>query len=179
MPMYDRHLSRRGRLAAPLAAGVLAFAAFASPALADFADGERAYSLRDYPRAIAEFQPLVERGHAGAEMMTGLMYLQGDGYTRNLGVAAIWLYKAATKGDHSAQLVFGSQRLYGHGIRRDLVDAYMWLILAAQSDNAGVVGQAAVFREAAESEMTPEQIEAAKKHAASFTPWHDGFVTGD
>lgn len=148
----------------------------ATPVRADFVEGERAYSLRNFPQAIAAFKPLIERGHAGAEMMTGLMYLQGDGYPRNPSIAAVWLHKAASKNSHAAQLVLGSQRLYGHGIRQDLVDAYMWLLLAAESDSAGVVAQAAVFRAEAERQMTDRELEAATKRAANFRPWRDGFV---
>lgn len=151
----------------------------ATPAHADFSEGERAYSLRNYAQAIAVFRPLIEQGHAGAEMMTGLMYLQGDGYPRNPAVAAVWLYKAATKNNHEAQLVLGSQRLYGHGIRQDLIDALMWLTLAESSTNPGVVGQAAVFRGEAEKQMTSRQIEIATQRAAAFRPWRDGFVTDD
>ncbi|MEQ8248701.1 MAG: hypothetical protein RID42_13580 [Alphaproteobacteria bacterium] len=164
------------------AATLLAFfgtVVFIADSRADYIQGEQAYSLRQFTRAIEEFKPLLERGHSGAEMMTGLMYLQGDGYPRNPAKAAVWLYKAATKGDHSAQLVFGSQRLYGHGVNRDLVDAFKWLTLAASSENAGVVQQAIVFRDAAQASMTSQEIEAARKSAARFRPWRDGFVNED
>ena len=148
-------------------------------ARADFSDGEQAYFLRQFVRAIDEFRPLLEQGHRGAEMMTGLMYLQGDGYPLDPGKAAVWLYKAATKGDHSAQLVLGSQRLYGHGVGLDLVEAFMWLTLAGQSESAGVVQQAQVFRDAAQAAMTAKEIETANKRAARFRPWRDGFVDDD
>jgi len=171
--------TQRRRRGSWLAAGLLGTVLVAGPAHADFAAGERAYALRDFTRAIAEFKPLLERGDAAAEMMTGLMYLQGDGYPRNEGIAAMWLYKAATKDEHSAQLVFGSQRLYGQGVKQDLVDAYMWLTLAAQSENPGVVGQAAIFRETAEALMSAEQVDTAKRRAAAFRPWRDGFVSDD
>ncbi len=159
-----------------LLAATLLVANVSRPASADFAAGERAYVLGDFQRAIEEFQPLVEQGDAAAEMMTGLMYLRGDGYPRNEAIAAVWLYKAASKNEHSAQLVFGSQRLYGQGIRQNLVDAYMWLTLAGKSDNAGVVQQAKVFREVAEGLMSEESLATARTRAASFRPWRDGFV---
>jgi hypothetical protein len=149
------------------------------PAHADFAAGERAYSLGQYAQAIEELQPLVERGNADAQMMTGLMYLQGNGYPQNPEIAAVWLYKAATKGNNSAQLVLGSQLLYGHGIRRDLVGAYMWLLLASQSEVDGVVQQSQVFRSDAERHMSAEQVASATRRAERFHPRPDGFVNED
>ena len=167
------------RLSVIALGALLGAASLAVDGRADYIQGEQAYSQRQFTRAIEEFKPLLERGHPGAEMMTGLMYLQGDGYPRSPAKAAVWLYKAATKGDHSAQLVFGSQRLYGHGISRDLVDAFKWLTLAAGSENAGVAQQAIVFRDAAQAAMTAREIETATKSAARFHPWRDGFVNED
>jgi len=145
-------------------------------ALADFAAGERAYSLGQFAKAIEEFRPLVERGDSRAQMMTGLMYLQGNGYPRSAEKAAVWLYKAATKGDHSAQLVLGSQLLYGQGIPSDLPAAFMWLTLAGKSETIGVIQQSEIFRNDAETRMTAAQIATAKKRAERFRPRPDGFV---
>ena len=145
-------------------------------ALADFAAGERAYSMGQFTKAIEEFRPLVERGDPKAQMMTGLMYLQGKGYPRSAEKAAVWLYKAATKGDHSAQLVLGSQLLYGQGIQRNLPAALMWLILAGQSETVGVVQQSEIFRNYAKTQMTVAQFTGATKKAERFQPRPDGFV---
>ena len=144
--------------------------------LADFAAGEHAYSKGQYAKAIEEFRPLVERGYPKAQMMTGLMYLQGNGYAQSAEKAAVWLYKAATKGDHSAQLVLGSQLLYGQGISRDLPAALMWLLLAGQSETAGVVKQSKIFTNDAKSQMTAAQIARATMRAERFRPRLDGFV---
>jgi hypothetical protein len=148
-------------------------------ALADFATGERAYSLGQFAKAIEEFRPLVERGDPKAQMMTGLMYLEGKGYARSAEKAAVWLYKAATKGDHSAQLVLGSQLLYGQGIPRDLPGALMWLTLAGQSETVGVVQQSEIFSNYAKSRMTAAEITVAVKRAERFQPRLDGFVDED
>ena len=111
--------------------------------------------------------------------MTGLMYLQGNGYPRSAEKAAVWLYKASTKGDHSAQLVLGSQLLYGQGIPRDLPAALMWLILAGQSETFAVVQQSKIFSNDAKSRMTAAQITGATKSARRFRPRLDGFVDED
>jgi hypothetical protein len=147
--------------------------------LADFAAGERAYSLGQFAKAIEEFRPLVERGDPKAQMMTGLMYLQGNGYPRSAEKAAVWLYKAAMKGDHSAQLVLGSQLLYGQGISRNLPAALMWLTLAGQSETVGVIQQSEIFRNDAVSRMTTAQFTEATKKAGRFQPRPDGFVDDD
>ena len=148
-------------------------------ALADFASGERAYSLGQFAKAIEEFRPLVERGHPKAQMMIGLMYLQGNGYPRSAEKAAVWLYKAATKGDHSAQLVLGSQLLYGQGLPPNLPAAIMWLTLAGQSESVGVAQQSEIFRNDAASRMTAAQFTEATKKAELFQPRPDGFVDED
>lgn len=147
--------------------------------LADLAAGERAYILGQFAKAIEEFRPLIERGDPKAQMMIGLMHLQGHGYARSAEKAAVWLYKAATKGDHSAQLVLGSQLLYGQGIPRDLPAALMWLTLAGQSETVGVVKQAQIFSNDAKSRMTAAQIKGATKKAGRFQPRLDGFVDED
>ncbi len=139
--------------------------------------GVRAYNDGDFGKAIEAFTPLLERGHPGAETMVGVMYLYGRGYPQNIGLAAVWLYKAARKGEPGAQLVLGSQRLFGWGVRRDLVRAYVWLTLASQSDLAEVVEQAISYRDEATQAMTPGQVERAERIAASWSPAVDRFTT--
>jgi len=146
------------------------------PAAAEYAAGVQAYNAGNFETAILEFQPLVERGHSGAELMLGVMYLRGQGYPRDEGLAAVWMYKAAHKGEAGAQLVFGSQLLYGRGIRRDVREALMWLTLAGESGVDSVVEQAGIYRDDAIQYLNQREVEEALRKARSFSPTTDRFT---
>lgn len=158
------------------AAGIFAASLAPAAAAGDYELGVRAYNDGEFGEAIAAFAPLIERGHPGAETMTGVMYLYGRGYKQNVGLAAVWLYKAARQGDSGAQLVLGSQHLFGWGVRRDLVRAYVWLALAARSDVTEVAEQAISYLDEAILVMTPSEIGKAERLAASWSPVADRFA---
>ena len=141
--------------------------------------GEKAYEVGRYNKALLEFQPLVEKGHAGAEFMTGVMYFQGVGVARDRKIAAIWFHKAAIKGHAGAQLAFGSIHIRGVGVFQDLVQAYKWLSLAADSKVPGLQQQAASLRGDAEKLMTPEEVSRAVASARGFTPTRAGLVANE
>ena len=160
----------------PAAAILIAAIALVRPATAEYAAGVRAYNAGNFETAILEFQPLVERGHSGAELMLGVMYLRGQGYRQDEGLAAVWMYKAARKGEAGAQLVLGSQLLYGRGVRRDVRQALVWLTLAAESGVASVAEQAVIYRDDALQFLSPRQVEDAQRKAQSFSPTTDRFA---
>lgn len=146
------------------------------PAVAEYAAGLQAYNAGNFETAILEFQPLVERGHSGAELMFGVMYLRGHGYPQDEGLAAVWMYKAARKGEAGAQLVLGSQLLYGRGIRRDVREALMWLTLAGDSGVDSVAEQAVIYRDDAIQFLNQREVEEALRKARSFSPTMDRFT---
>ena len=160
----------------PTAAILIAAFALVKPAAAEYAAGLQAYNAGNFETAILEFQPLVERGHSGAELMLGVMYLRGQGYPQDEGLAAVWMYKAARKGEAGAQLVFGSQLLYGRGIRRDVREALMWLTLAGESGVDSVAEQAVIYRDDAIQFLDQRQVEEALRKARSFSPTTDRFT---
>lgn len=147
-----------------------------NPAAADYAQGLDAYNAGNFETAIVEFQPLVERGHPGAELMLGVMHLRGQGYRQDEGLAAVWMYKAARKGEPGAQLVLGSQLLYGRGVRRDVREALVWLTLAAESGFAEVVEQAVIYRDDALQFLSRGEISDALRKAKDFSPSDDRFT---
>tara|TARA_Y100000590_G_C15634262_1_gene982348 strand:- start:46 stop:567 length:522 start_codon:yes stop_codon:yes gene_type:complete len=112
----------------------------------EYLSGENQYILGNYESAIATFQPLLAKGHSGAETLTGIMYLKGEGYKANPKIAAVWFYKASNKGDHNAQLVLGTQYLHGLGVKKNIRKAYFWLSLASKSTNKKVAKQAQHFK---------------------------------
>lgn len=150
--------------------------ALVKPAVAEYAAGLQAYDAGNFETAIIELQPLIERGHPGAELMFGVMYLRGQGYRRDEGLAAVWMYKAARKGEAGAQLVLGSQLLYGRGVRRNIREALMWLTLAGESDVGSVAEQAAIYRNDAIQFLSPNEVKDALRKAKSFSPTTDHFI---
>jgi len=160
---------------------LIAFAFGVLPTLsqAGYSEGVEAYESGRFDTAISEFQTLVEKGHAGAEFMTGVMYFQGRGFVQNRKLAAIWFHKAALKGHAGAQLAFGSVHIRGVGVYQDLIQAYKWLTLAADSKVPGLQQQAAMLRGDAEKLMLPEEISDALSDAGSFSPIKAGLVDSD
>ena len=146
---------------------------------ADYEAGVAAYDRGDFPRALQEFKPLTERGHAGAEFMLGAMYFYGKGVPTEPGVAAVWFAKAARQGYASGQLAFGSLHIRGLGVKQDLVKANMWLTLAANSDIPGLAQQAVILRDEAARLMSPEERDLARQQAQDWRPIRAGFTLKD
>lgn len=160
----------------PAIAILIAACALVRPAAAEYAAGVQAYDAGNFEAAISELLPLIERGHPGAELILGVMYLRGQGIRRDEGLAAVWMYKAARKGEAGAQLVLGSQLLYGRGVRRNVREALMWLTLAGGSDIDAVASQAAIYRDDAIQFLSPREVEEALRKAKSFSPTTDNFT---
>jgi hypothetical protein len=178
--MKTKHLHAGSRILAFAAA--LTFAAAAMPAGAqdeNYGEGVFAYNKGRFEQAISSLQPLIEKGHAGAELITGVMFLRGEGYPKDEGLAAIWLFKAARKGEAGAQLILGTQFLYGRGVGLDVARAYTWLALAAESSVPIVAQQANLYRDEAAGQLSAAEIEAAQRAAQSWRPVRDRFVPED
>jgi len=144
-----------------------------------YSQGVAAYENSRFDKALVEFRPLVEKGHAGAEFMVGVMYFQGRGVVKNPKIAAIWFHKAAIKGHAGAQLAFGSIHIRGVGVYQDLIQAYKWLTLAADSKVPGLQQQAVTLRGDAEKLMSPEEVGVAVAAAQNFSAVSAGLVTGE
>ena len=168
----------RGKTALAL---LLALTVWTAPSVshAGYSEGVEAYESGRFDVAKSEFQILTEKGHAGAEFMTGVMYFQGQGVIQNRKLAAIWFHKAAIKGHAAAQLAFGSVHIRGVGVYQDLIRAYKWLTLAADSKVPGLQQQASTLRGDAEKFMTPSEINNAKSAARSFSAIKAGLVTSN
>lgn len=69
---------------------------------ADFEDGRRAYFLRDYDRAIQEWEPLARSNDLRAMVYLGKMHFWGDGFERNLPEAQRIFEHAAALGSLDA-----------------------------------------------------------------------------
>src|SRR5690349_19447969 len=83
-------------------------AALASPLHAQSVQaGIQAWQKADYPRAVAIWRPLAEKGDADASFNLGQAYRLGRGVPMNLGAAQVWFERAARAGHMDAQTTLG------------------------------------------------------------------------
>ena len=157
----------------------LSMLVLSAPVLADYEHGIGSYKAGNHVAALSDFGDQVIRGHAGSQFMLGVMYFYGKGVNRHDGIAAVWFHKAAIKGHAGAQLAFGSLFLDGVGVEKDLVSAYKWLSLAADSNVSRLREQALALRDMAALDMSPEDIEKAKRYAREWSPKSADFVNED
>ncbi len=165
----------------------------------DFESAKRAYEQRDYATAIKEFTAVAEQGNAEAQLIVGKMYMIGQGVPKDSNQAIKWYKAAADQGNADAQFLLGAMYLLpqrdiveglkwlrlsadqgmqdaqfllgmsylkGQNFAHDPVQADMWLRLAAAQGGEFYQSQ----RDAAEKQMTPDQINQAKALAAAWKP---------
>ncbi len=63
-----------------------------------FQEGARAYSQRDFGRALRHWAPLAQRGDGAAQYNLGRMYARGEGVQRDLPEAYKWFTLAGMAG---------------------------------------------------------------------------------
>ena len=168
-------MQRSKRLLAAVAFG-LSCAAFAAPARADYAQGLLDYEEGKYAVALQEFRSLARTGHAGSELMLGVMHFNGLGVARNEVIAAIYFRQAAEQGEPGAQLAFGSLHIRGIGVFQDLVEARTWLRICSQSSQPELMNQANALIQLTANLMTPEEIIRADRRAERWRPVRPGLV---
>jgi TPR repeat protein len=145
---------------------VLSLLCFVVPVWADFQAGMDAKNRGDFAKALREWQPLAERGDAGAQFYLGMLYENGDGAPEDFGKAREWYEKSASQGNANAQFYLGLMSAFGRGAPLDLAQAHMWYSLAAGNGHA----RAALHRNDLAREMKPAQIAEAQKRAKEWKP---------
>ncbi len=127
-----RELSRCVRASlASFAAIMFALLSISDATSADFESGCEAWRQGDFERAVAEWKPLAEQGHAKARFRLGCLYTFGQGVPENYEEAARLYRLAAEQGDNDAQNNLGAMYAEGLGVKADFVEAYVWLKIAA------------------------------------------------
>ena len=100
----------------------------ASLAHADFQKGLTAYKNKDYAIAIAEWEPLAQKGYAGAAYKLGKIYQLGQGVPQDYGKAMKWFKHAGKKGVYGAKKKFwrgaayytlGLMHIKGEGVAKN------------------------------------------------------------
>ncbi len=152
----------------------IAIAAFLLPlvAWAGREEGIEAYTIGDFPKAIAEFQALADQGDIDGQYFLGLFYHNGFGVKRDQAESLKWFLKAAQQGDARSQYYAGIMHAAGQGVAKDLAVADMWLSLSAANPKSSYRDSLYTKEEIdkIEKKMTPEQIAQAKDLAKSWKP---------
>jgi TPR repeat protein len=159
---------------------------------------------QDYSEAAKWYFKAAEQGITLAQLNLGEMYLEGKGVKQDYSEAAKWYLKAAEQ-EGLAGAKYNLGRIYykGNGISKNKVIAYMWFELAAQS-KAGMIPSdledrlglyflkypsidmspskladlVSSYLENLSKEMTPSQIEEAKKLAREWKEKHELIFLG-
>ncbi|HZP92500.1 MAG TPA: tetratricopeptide repeat protein [Burkholderiales bacterium] len=140
-------------------------------AAAGFDEGVQAYNSGDYAKAVAEFKPLAEQGHADAQFIMGRLYHEGYGVPRDQVEAAKWFRRAAEQANSSSQYYLGLMYEKGEGVQKDLVAAHMWLSLSkVNPPNRRDRYYTQEIIDKLEKKMSAEDVARAKKLAAEWKP---------
>jgi TPR repeat protein len=113
------------------------------------------------------FQRAAEHGHAKAQLVMGLAYLEGGfGLPRDPSRAVQYLTRSATQGDVDAQYNLGLLLAKGQGTRVDLVEAFKWLELARRQGYATAIDALSAVKPA----LSSSQLFEALKRADTWKP---------
>ncbi len=99
-----------------------------------FEDGASAYKRGDYSTAINRWRPLAASDPT-IQNNYGIMYKDGKGVKRDLGMAATWFSRSASAGSSLGQNNLGGLYRDGMGVPRDYAKAITFFQAAAQQGN--------------------------------------------
>ena len=105
-----------------------------------FQKGLTAYKNKDYAIAIAEWEPIAQKGYGGAAYKLGKIYQLGQGVPQDYGKAIKW-FERAGKGRYGAKKKFwrgaafytlGLMHLKGEGVPKNQKKAYSMFLKSVQ-----------------------------------------------
>jgi TPR repeat protein len=109
--------------AAPLPALPTRMAAPSPAAEALFQRGTTFYERKDYRGALAVYSQAANLGHPRAMAVLGNMYYDGQGVSKNLGLALKWYTEAAMRGNRGAQYSLAGMYEEGEGVAKNVPKA--------------------------------------------------------
>lgn len=128
------------------------------------------------PKNLAEaarwYRRAADGGNASAQYNLGIFYQFGKGVPKDPVEAARLLRLAAEQGHGRAQNNLSTFYFTGVGVRRDVVEAWKWLTLSAEDLKGQGRKIALENRKVIEREMTPAQIETARRRVAAWKRRH-------
>lgn len=121
---------------------------------------------QNFEEALKWHTLAAEQGYPLSQHDLATMYLEGLGVVPDHKKAYDWFLKAASQDDGKAQNNLGILYATGQGIDEDGVEAAKWFMLAAEKGILDALENLDIAKE----EMTPEQIQEAKRRARSWQP---------
>ena len=122
--------------------------------------------LRNQKAAAAWYIRAANQDYPQAKVYLGVLYENGGGVGKDLAKAVDWYRNAAEQEYPKAQIYLGEMYERGVGVQQDYAEAYKWFHLAATQGWA----EGVACQESLAHWMTPEQLVAAKRRIAAFTP---------
>ena len=98
-------------------------------------EGLRQYKRFRYDDALTNFNKAAEQNHSGAQYYLGMMYLDGNGVTKNLERAFSYISRAANAGHTEAVYQLAQMYDSGIGTAKDQNQAKIWYQKAAANGN--------------------------------------------
>ena len=102
----------------------------------DFEKGFVNYQAKNYHEALRWLRKAAEQGHPKAQVLLGVMYVEGRGVAHDEREAGRCWHKAAEQGDDEAQYCLGFLYEKGRGVAQDDSEAVRWYRKAAEQGNA-------------------------------------------
>ena len=122
--------------------------------------------VADMPKAIRWYEAAARLGNVKAMANLGKVYAGGWGEGTDFAEAARWFARAAGFGDVDAQFDLAVLYERGEGVPHSLSDAYKWYAIAAAQADRDAAKQAGIVAR----QLSPDELQAAKKAAADFKP---------
>jgi TPR repeat protein len=132
-----------------------------------------AYSKGDYPTALRNLEPMAANRQHPAEDLLGVMYLNGQGVTKDAAKALDLLGRASESGLPLAEHYLGVMYFTGQGMEQpDPIKALMWLEISiihyqdgadkdrAKADRDAVFAKTTRLERSRASEMARDWLEA-------------------
>lgn len=113
----------------------------------------------------------AKNGDSDAQFELGKNYETGRiGLPKDISQAQFWYRKAAEQADPYAEASLGILFNFGKGVERNYVQAYMWYERAAMHSQGGNKDSIVEMRDGIADNLTPQQIEEAKRLAREWKP---------
>jgi len=95
--------------------------------------GTKAYLLKDYPTAAANYREAADEGDRDAQYHLAVMYAEGQGVEKDMAKAAGLLKLSADQGQTDALLMLGLFNIYGDGVPADPEEGARLITRAAEA----------------------------------------------
>lgn len=93
---------------------------------ANYQKGNAFWKSKETDKALAYYEKAANAGHAGAQHIMGLLYIEGKVFMQDYDKAVEWLEKAAIQGHKEAQFKLASMYHQGLGVEKDPQKAVFW-----------------------------------------------------